>query len=250
MDANLIKELAKKSISITRPNKRFNKVFGIGYNKTGSTSLIAIFHALALNCAIQHEQELLIVKQLYEGNYQPFKEYIARYDVFQDQPFSQHDWYILADAFFPNSRFILTIRDAEEWFDSMCRFHAKAYGVESVKELTESFFREKVHYLYEGYAYETVKHTVEIVKNGKIECDWSLLYNKDHYIKFYMDRNERILKYFKNRPKDLLVLDITNEKDISQILEFLEFPKNLNFAMPHANKTTDFKKEKAFLNKP
>jgi len=232
-----INQFAQQAVYKTLPNKRFSKVFGIGYNKTGSTSLELVFKALALNVPNQHEQELITVKQLYEGNFEPFQKFVSNYDAFQDMPFSQDDWYIVADTLFPNSKFILTLRDAEKWFDSISRFHAKTFGVENASDFDEDYIREKAHYLYPGYFYEMVKRHVSRVEDGKVIHDWSLLYDKEHYIKFYTERNDRIIRYFENRPDDLLVIDMTQEKDVSKIVSFLGFPEELNFNMPHLNKT-------------
>ena len=35
--------------------------------------------------------------------------------------------YIICDALFPNSKFILTLRNPEIWFESVCNFDAKHF---------------------------------------------------------------------------------------------------------------------------
>ncbi len=65
----------------------------------------------------------------------------------------------------------------------------------------------------------------------------ALLYNKEHYINLYKQRRDLIIKYFQKRPKDLLILDITKEKDISKITNFLELPEFINFTFPRRNST-------------
>ena len=45
----------QKSIPICIANRTFDKVFGIGANKTGTSSLAAIFAILGLNVAPQQE---------------------------------------------------------------------------------------------------------------------------------------------------------------------------------------------------
>ncbi len=48
----------KFSYPLCQSHKRFNKVFGIGSNKTGSTSLQAVFYIIGLNVGPQAEGEL------------------------------------------------------------------------------------------------------------------------------------------------------------------------------------------------
>lgn len=72
----------------SRPShKKFNKVFGIGANKTGTTSLKKIFHDLGLMVAPQQEGEICGM-QAYKGDFEPLIGYITQYDAFQDAPFS------------------------------------------------------------------------------------------------------------------------------------------------------------------
>lgn len=230
-----IKKIQKSATRYTIPNKKFSKVFCIGYNKTGTTSIETVFKALGLRIPNQHKQELRIVKQFHEGNFDPLKEFVAQYEAFQDQPFSDDLCFAQVDVLFPKSKFILTVRDPEEWYDSLVRFHVKTFNVESVKDFTEDFFKDKMIYLYENYAYENKRRWVTTIENYKAVARWDLLYDKDLYIKRYSDRNNQIINYFQYRPDDLLVIDIAKEKDISKILDFLGFPQNLNCEMPHQN---------------
>jgi hypothetical protein len=50
-------------------------------------------------------------------------------------------------------------------------------------------------------------------------------------------RNKEIVRYFSERPDDLLVIDITKEKTTKKIVNFLELPSKLITKMPHLNKT-------------
>jgi hypothetical protein len=73
------------------------------------------------------------------------------------------------------------------------------------------------------------------VANNALREDWSLLYDKDFRVRRYRERNERIRRYFANRPRDLLVLDVTRETDTSRIVEFLELDRRLIRTMPRLN---------------
>ena len=235
MDLN---KFRNQAILETLPNKSFNKVFGIGYNKTGSTSLEFIFTALGFRTPNQQEQELRVVKQLNLGNFRPLIDLVNQYDAFQDQPFSQNECYAQVDALFPDSKFILTVRDPEDWFNSLCRFHTKIWGVNNTKEFNEQFFKDKNIYLYKNYIYDNISRQLTVTKNNKPYADWNLLYQKEHYINLYTERNNRIIKYFRDRPRDLLIINFEEETDCKKILDFFDFPEELNFPLPHLNRSS------------
>ena len=238
MDLGKYREIAIRE-SLSR--KDFNKIFCIGANKTGTTTLENVFYALGYKCPVQAEQEIRIVKQLYKGNFQPLIEFCGQYEAFQDLPFSKEVVYAQVDCLFPNSKFILTVREPNKWFDSLVRSHLdgvlKNQGIENIEDVNESTFKNKTVYLYENYTYELSKRRVSKVENYQLKHDWSLLYNKDYYIKEYEERNQEIIKYFQNRAEALLVIDLEYEKDISNILDFLGLPATLNTQMPHLNRS-------------
>jgi hypothetical protein len=156
-------------------------------------------------------------------------------------PFSQGVTYAVVDAMFPGSKFILTVRESNAWFDSLTRFHLKGIlkkaGVDKLEDFSEQTFKDKEVYLHKNYVQNVVKrHAVKVIDN-RIHYDWSLVYNKAHRIKLYEKRNREIIEYFQERPGQLLVIDITKEKDNSKIVDFLELPKTLIDVLPHLNKS-------------
>jgi hypothetical protein len=232
MDLNQIRQ---RIAPYTFANKSYSKVFGIGYNKTGTTSLEAIFKAVGLSVPNQQEQEVRLVRQLHQGNLEPLKSFVGRFDAFQDAPFAHALTFVQVDALFPGSKFILTVRDPEAWFDSMCRFHCKAFGVSSVDELTPGYARDKTLYLYRNYIYDSFVRQSKAVRNNELYEDPGLMYDKDHRIRKFEQRNALVIEYFQQRPDDLLVIDLTRERDTSRILDFLGIPAEFSFAVPHEN---------------
>ena len=94
------------------------------FNKTGTTSLEKLC-VLWLSPSNQQEQEIRLVKQVFSTNYSELVSFVNNFNAFQDMPFSQGLTYVAVDALFPNSKFILTERDSEEWFNSYCEFTRK-----------------------------------------------------------------------------------------------------------------------------
>jgi hypothetical protein len=234
MDLNQFRQI---SVPVCVTHKSFNKVFGIGANKTGTTSLQGIFQIIGLNVANQQEGELYGV-QAYRGNLKPLVEYINRHDAFQDAPFSLRSIYAQVDALFPGSKFILTYRDADAWFDSLHRFHKKIFGVPADMPIPADVV-DNANYIYPGYMRLMGRLNWLNYFEGEVtlKTDRELYYNAEHYKQLYRARNQEIIRHFSERPNDLLVIDLTKETDTRKVVEFLDLPESLVTQVPHANKT-------------
>jgi len=221
--------------------RKRQKVFCIGNNKTGSTSMERVLKDLGYRMPKQDKQESQLVEEIHKGNYAPLKALCKRYDAFQDLPFSQSSIYAVADALFPGSKFILTVRDSEKWFQSLVRFQLKTIlkkaGVEKIEDFGEETFKDKAIYLHKNYMYNVVKRHAAYVDDNEVKHDWSLVYDRDHRIQVYEERNAEIVKYFQSRPDQLLVIDVTREKDNSRIIDFLGLPEKFIGPIPHLNKS-------------
>ncbi|MFL9959859.1 hypothetical protein PQR02_01630 [Paraburkholderia sediminicola] len=234
MDLN---QFRKISVPLCTASKSFNKVFGIGANKTGTTSLQAIFNILGLNVAPQQEGELHGVQAM-KGNLRPLVDYVSKYDAFQDIPFSIKSTYAQLDALFPGSKFVLTYRNADAWFNSLHQFHRKIFGVPDEREIRREDYRS-LNYLYPGYVDHMMdlNWTLEVYEEVSLKRNYELFYNPDHYKSIYRERNAEIVRHFSERPSDLLVIDLTQEKDTSRIVKFLGLPDDLITNIPHLNET-------------
>lgn len=201
------------------------KYFCIGRNKTGTTSLKQAFQDLGFKVGNQRTAEELADKYYFDGNFDPIIEYCQAAHVFQDVPFSYPETFKHLDAAYPGSKFILTIRDnPEQWYRSITQFHAKKFGrgnIPTVHDLKEA------NYIRKGFMYNTVR----LHKTPDNDP-----YNKEILIKHYEDHNRMIIEYFKDRPNDLLVINLKAPNAYQKFLAFigLESPYE-NF--PWVNKT-------------
>ena len=99
------------------------KIFCIGRNKTGTTSLKRALKDLDYSVGNQADAELLI-HEYAQRNFRSIVEYCHTAQAFQDIPFSLPYTYIVLDHAFPGSKFILSIRkDEDERYQSLIRFH-------------------------------------------------------------------------------------------------------------------------------
>jgi hypothetical protein len=201
------------------------KVFCVGRNKTGTTSIARALHALGLRVGLQARGEMLRA----DWARRDFTRILAlcrTADAFQDVPFSNADTFRAVDAAFPGSKFILTVRNSpEQWFESLVRFHTRIVGKGRLP--TAEDLRE-FDYCYKGFLWEGF-----VLSYGG---DERLLYDRDTYIAAYLEHNRSVTEHFRQRPGDLLVLNLGHADAMQQLCGFLDMPYR-GQAMPHLNRT-------------
>lgn len=218
------------------------KIFCIGSNKTGTSSLRELFLKVGLNVSPQKQQEAYFNDENNLTDDANIVAYIKKYDFFQDVPFSLGNLFVKLDTLFQDSKFILSIRDADDWFDSLCNFHLKIYQrsnpeITSISQVTEQMVKE-MSWIEKGYSYKFIKKFfISKIINNKVIYDWNLLYNREHYKKIFNTRNEQIISYFLSYDKKkLIILNLKEEKSTDRLFNFLEI-KNLKIKeFPHVLK--------------
>lgn len=203
-----------------------DKVFCIGMNKTGTTSLKFEFMRLGYNVGdqreIEHKYWAWKTKQ-----WDVIVDYCKNYDFFQDFPFSFPNTYKEMDNVF-DAKFILTIRNsADEWYESLLRFQTKTGAFNSNGKLPKAESLKSAGYVRPGWMYDTHKSLFNVTDDD--------LYNKEILTNTYNKYNKEIIDYFGDR-KDFLVLNLAEKGSYARFLNFLgkESPYN-NFL--HKNKS-------------
>ena len=178
------------------------KVFGIGWPKTGTKTLGECLKILGFN----HESiRLDLVKDIQIGDLSRIMKIADEKDSFEDWP-----WIILykqMDQRFPNSKFILTIREAEKQlisYQNMLR----------TLDLPKEEWNEMRRTLY-GLPFPDL--TAEQLKQR------------------YIQHNQQVQTYFLNRPNDLLVVNWEAGDGWQELCQFLEMPIP-EAEFPHANR--------------
>jgi tetratricopeptide (TPR) repeat protein len=189
------------------------KVFCVGRNKTGTTSLEAALQSLGLRMGLQTRGEML-KSDWARRDFTRILELCRTADAFQDVPFSLPFTFQALDMGFPGSKFILTVRDSpEQWFESVKRFHTRI--VNKGRLPTADDLREFVYH-YKGYLWEAF-----VLNYGG---DESHLYDKDIYIAHYLHHNRAVTEYFMHRSDDLLVLNVGEPDAMKKLCAFLGLP--------------------------
>lgn len=195
------------------------KIFGIGYPKTGTTSLNDSCKILGYNqCKvfdyfIKWFQNNKNIPEILDDKF--FCDAINENDVFSDWPF--FFLYRELDKKYPGSKFILTVRKNKKiWQES------------------ENRHKIMIKKILKKEAYETYL----------IERKYLPVYKYEEHIK-------EVKEYFKHRPDDLLVVCFESEKGWNKLCKFLEVPEPKTL-FPHANKSknTFFALFKKFIKLP
>lgn len=183
------------------------KVFVIGMNKTGTTSLEYALKEQGYILGRQRTAELLL-DDLIIGNYDSLINFCKTAEAFQDFPFSVPGVYKKIHEAFPNSKFILSHRDTpEQWFNSLVNFHSKIWG--NGKIPTDKILKQ-TSYVYLGYPWKSM----QFLFGNKI-------YDKSKYCEIYQNHISDVTKFFDSRTDQLLMLNVANEDSYTKFCHFL-----------------------------
>jgi hypothetical protein len=172
------------------------KIFCIGFHKTGTKSLAEALRTLGYRVTGPNGvKDQDIGKNVLGMAY----ELVEIYDAFQDNP-----WPIIykeMDKKFTDSKFILTLRDSGSWIKSQVRRFGRR----------ETPMRKWIY---------------------GVGCPEG---NENIYIRRFEEHNREVLEYFKDRSKDLLVLDLSQGDGWDKLCPFLGV-EIINGLFPHTNK--------------
>jgi hypothetical protein len=176
-----------------------NKIFGIGLNKTGTTTLAECLQVLGY----QHTSySLEFLKQfVLRQNMTEIFKVADKYDSFEDWPWPL--MYQQLDKQYPGSKFILTERSSSQaWLTSLEKYSMRTPIIHHARKLAY------------GYSYPH-KH-------------------RDYFLNFYKQHNQNVKEYFKHRPNHLLVVSWERGDGWKQLCTFLDKPIP-GISFPHAN---------------
>ena len=187
--------LSFKTMSTTKPHK----VFCIGFMKTGTTTLNRALSILGYR--VSHNSWKWL-KMICKNDWKGIQEKMDAWDAVEDNPIPLI--YKELDALYPGSKFILTEREPEKWYNSV------SYHVGDLS----SPMHEWLFGRGKGLPRNDKKHALNV----------------------FVKHRENVIEYFKDRPDDLLIIDITKIENWDTICTFLgeEIPEAV---FPHANRT-------------
>lgn len=164
------------------------KVFGIGLSKTGTTSLYAALHRLGYRAGTYRHLRTLGLEDWFRGDFR--RDRLRDYDAVTDLPVGA--FFPQLDRRYPSSKFVLTVRDREGWLESCRRFFA---GRDNGGD---RFYRDVQLAAYGCVAFSETRFRY-VHETHRRNVEW----------------------YFRERPDDLLVLDLFAGDGWPELCRFL-----------------------------
>lgn len=214
---------------INSSHKFQGKVFCIGFNKTGTTSVEQALKNFGYRIG-NYSIAVMLMTDWYRGDFDRLIRYCQTAEAFQDIPFSLPLTYRHLDAAFPDAKFILTIRDSEDqWFQSLVKYHTKRYSSDKKHPPNETDLSNFSDYPYPGFVLDTTKMVFDYPSVD--------LYVRDHYTKIYRQHNQDAIEYFSKRPEKLLILNVAHSDAYQKLAFFLNVEVSSKAQFPWKNKT-------------
>ena len=203
--------------------RRLNKIFAIGLPKTGTTSLTLALEKLGyktFHWPLNYIYQRILSVRPKDWDCCPMEEdYIEQWDALTN--FGENIYPLLDDDF-PNSKFILTVRDKNKWIDSSERHFNK--NVSSIRNIHDGNW--------------SIIPTSSLRRMQIYGC---INFDRDIYSNFYDNHYRNVCYYFKDRPKDFMIMNICEGDGWEKLCGFLDRKiPSLNF--PHKNKEVGYVK--------
>lgn len=172
------------------------KVFCIGFQKTGTTSIESAMTSLGFRvCGVRFD----LIPGIEAKDYSGIWKVVDSFDAFRDNP-----WPLLykeLDARYPGSKFILTIRDESSWIRSVI-----------------------------NHFNSTPSEMIQLVYSHPFPAG-----HEEDFIRIFRQHNQDVQDYFSGRQQDLLVLNLSQHSDWDSFCTFLGVPIP-PIPFPHQNK--------------
>jgi hypothetical protein len=187
---------------------RQNKVFGVGFSKTGTTSIEQACLDIGLKVCrgdwkLKHNDYHLA---LYAGGFFEELHRMTRYwDAFFDGPWGGDRLYLKLAEWYPDAYFIQTIRDPDKWYDSLANM---------VKSFRETESDDPIDAYHRGGCHGSVLFFEKIFGISGID-------EKERILEHYTRTNAEVEAFFSNGPYRFLQIDVTAGEGWEKLGPFL-----------------------------
>ncbi|UCH11262.1 MAG: hypothetical protein JSU61_05070 [Fidelibacterota bacterium] len=177
----------------------FNKVFGIGLNRTGTSSLNVALNMLLVR-TIHYPIDRTTYQELTTGQYD--LTILEKFDGITDV--TVVPYYRQLDRHYPGSKFILTLRDVDSWLVSLERWYTdprrlKRFYRNNLKGAIRRFLRASTYGIYH--------------------------FQEERMRDVYHQHHEAVRSYFAGREGNLLEMNIFEGDGWEKLCPFLGRPE-------------------------
>lgn len=199
------------------------KIFCIGFSKTGTTSIENALEILDYNVckgSFSNNYTNFLLALSVNNDYKELIKMTKYWDAFADGPWGGSSLYKELTKEYPAAFYIHSIRESEDWYNSLERMFLKFSDNKS--EAFETFYKNgrygSVYFFKKIFNIENLNNSKEII------------------IKYYNDYNNEVSEYFKSNPTlKYLKHDFTKTPRWDELCQFLQ--KSIpDKSFPHLNK--------------
>lgn len=207
------------------------KVIGAGFGRTGTASLQAALSTLGLPCChwadlFTQPERVRLWHAVADGQPVQWEQVFSGYQATVDWPGVAY-WKELVDAY-PNAKVLLSVRDANRWYDSVDRTLLDGARRIRTPEFTSS---------------EAAKVITPELRRLAAKVVWRRSFggrigNREHLIEVFEQHNQQVRQYI--QAERLLVYEVTQGWE--PLCAFLGVPVPLDSPFPHLNDTESFQR--------
>jgi len=216
---------------ISRINGRFSsrKIFCIGLNKTGTTSLKYLFALNGWTISHQRVGEALFPAYM-RGDFQSVVSFVDqnKANFYQDAPFSFPETWKHIYSHFPDAIYILTVRSSfDEFYQSRIRFDQKILGCHETPTW---------HDLENFPGGALPKGALATFYRDVVGCK-SEPYEKANWQHHYQNHNTQVMDFFADKPHQFGTINLSRQSDSLVEINRLLKPMLRIKEIPHMNKS-------------
>lgn len=213
--------------------RKKEKIFCISFQRTGTTSVGQFFKDNNYRVAgYDKNRSTLWSKFRFLGDYESIfsSPEFTRFQVFEDNPWFEGDFYKVLFHRYPKAKFILFTRDSDKWFDSMIN-HSKG------KTLGNTFrhacnYRREIEYYQKFPNYPHYENLLKI--DNLLELNEN---HRKHYISIYKRRNQEVVDFFNAvAPNSLFTCELEDTYKWQKLANFFNIEIEDSYSV-HANKS-------------
>jgi hypothetical protein len=182
------------------------RIFGLGLTRTGTSSLTRALELLGYRSLHypQDDRTRHEVKAFLAGGDDRLRlSVLEKYDALTDTPICAT--FEGLDAAYPGSKFVLTAREKESWLASCQRF-----------------FRDSL--LDSWLLANPDNPRLDYIRSIHWKIYGTPTFDREQFSRAYDDYHERVRRHFRDRPEDLLTIDICAGEGWEPLCEFLALP--------------------------
>lgn len=175
------------------------KIFGIGLSQTGTQSLAHALNLLGFNVIYSPDDEVTLTEVMGENyNFSILKDFDGITDI------AVAPFYAQLDNLFPDSKFILTIRDKESWIKSLATQWSTESAIDDSLASNETNMQRR--------------RLLRVATYG------TYAFNEERFNYIYDLHYRNVIKHFKQRPESLLIINTYAGDGWEKLCPFLSLP--------------------------